>query len=271
MTMDKAAVLGCSPDTSENRSTACFAELEQELIRAMGRNEFYLHYQPLFNHDHHMVGTEALIRWCHPSRGTIAPLDFIPLAEEIGMIYSLSEWILRTACNQHIAWRNAGLPNRSISINMSLLEFQNDQIVSTLKNVLTETQIDPSCLKLELTERIIASDVAKTAQVLGKIRDLGIQIYIDDFGTGFSSLSYLKDFPLDGLKIDKSLIRDVDREPKGQLIVRAIIELAHSLHLSVVAEGVETVHQFDFLREQHCDLFQGFYLGRPVPPDQLYG
>lgn len=244
-------------------------QLENDLRRAIDRNEFVLHYQPLFNRKKEIIGTEALIRWLHPERGLISPGEFIPLAEESGLILEINEWVLRQACLQNMKWQKMGFPRIPVAVNISLLHFQQKNLVRSIQQILLETNLHPADLQLELTENIFIYDPEQALHVLQQLRDLGIRLSLDDFGTGFSSLNYLKRFPLDFLKIDRSFIKDIVQEAKDQAIVQAIIHLAHNLSLKVVAEGVETQEQLQYLQSQRCDHFQGFLLGKPVPPHAL--
>ncbi len=239
--------------------------LEDSLRHAVEHAELVVYYQPQADVDSgQVVGVEALVRWQHPDWGLVAPSQFIPLAEETGLILPLGEWVLRTACAQSKAWQEAGLPPLRLAVNLSARQFQQPDLVETIDRVLKETHLDPHCLELEITEGAAMQNVHLTTKVLHDLQGMGVRIAIDDFGTGYSSLSYLKEFPIDTLKIDQSFVRDVIADRSDAAIVSAIIAMAHSLDLKVIAEGVETRHQLAFLRQRGCDEFQGYLLARPM-------
>jgi EAL domain-containing protein (putative c-di-GMP-specific phosphodiesterase class I) len=215
------------------------------------------------------MGVEALIRWNHPNKGLVAPLHFIPLLEETGMIVEVGEWVLRAACEQNQMWRNAGLPPLLLSINLSGRQFHEPHIVELIQRVLSETGMPAEQLEVEITESVIMQHVQSTIDNLSALNDMGVKLAIDDFGTGYSSLSYLKRFPLDTLKIDKSFVRDVPLDPDDTAITRAVIAMARTLKLAVIAEGVETREQLDFLQENGCDGVQGYFFSRPLPANEL--
>jgi EAL domain-containing protein (putative c-di-GMP-specific phosphodiesterase class I) len=212
---------------------------------------------------------EALVRWQHPDMGLVSPGEFIPLAEDTGLIVALDEWVLRTACAQNKAWQEVGLPRLRVSTNLSARMFRQAGLPELVSRVLDETGLDPDCLDLELTESSVMSDAEAAAETLRSLRELGVHVSIDDFGTGYSSLNYLKKFPADCLKIDQSFVRDAATEPNDAAIVRAVITLARSLNLKVIAEGVETVEQLRFLRLLGCDEVQGYLLSRPLPAEEF--
>jgi diguanylate cyclase (GGDEF)-like protein len=240
--------------------------LENSLRRAVERDEFVVYYQPQINTEtSQLVGMEALVRWRHPELGLISPMEFIPLAEETGLIVPLGECVLRTACAQNKAWQEAGLAPLQVSVNFSPRQFQQPGLVKQVKSALDETGLDPSYLKMELTESTIMKDAELTIQTLCQLKEIGVQVSVDDFGTGYSSLSYLKRFPIDTLKIDISFVRHSTTDPKDAAIVRAIITLAHSLNLKVIAEGVETQEQLSFLSSLRCDEVQGYLFNKPLP------
>jgi diguanylate cyclase (GGDEF)-like protein len=241
-------------------------ELESDLAHALERGEFLLHYQPKVDTLTGLItGTEALLRWKHPRRGLIPPMDFIPLAEETGLIVPIGEWVLATACARNKAWQDQGLPKLSIAVNLSVRQFEDPLLLPKLTQIIHASGLDPSSLELEITESIVMAQGNSAVEVLGKLKSIGVQIAIDDFGTGYSSLAYLKRFPIDTLKMDRSFIRDIPADSGDRNITRAIISMAHSLRLKVVAEGVETAEQLKFLRIQCCDAVQGYFLYRPLP------
>lgn len=248
-------------------------DLERELRRAIERAEFVLHYQPQLDIDsNRIVGAEALVRWNHGSLGVVSPAQFIPLAEETGLIVPLSEWILAEACRQGSAWRAEGLGRLRIAVNMSGFSFKSGgpkqrSIARVIEDILARTGLGADELEIELTESMLMHDVSETLQRLADLSALGVNLAIDDFGIGYSSLNYLKRFPIDVLKIDQSFVGDLARDPNDAAIVSAIIGLAHTLDLCVVAEGVETTTQLQFLRDRRCDLYQGYLAARPLPAD----
>ncbi|HYD62693.1 MAG TPA: EAL domain-containing protein [Noviherbaspirillum sp.] len=243
--------------------------LESAMRWAIERNEFMLNYQPQADVVSGRIhGTEALIRWRHPELGMIPPAQFIPLAEETGMIVQIGEWILQTACAQAKAWQLAGLPMR-VAVNLSARQFHQGDLAETIADILRELDLPPDLLEIELTEGILMEDTSQTAAILNKLHDMGVQISIDDFGTGYSSLSYLKRLPIQILKIDQSFVRDIHTDADDRAIVTAVIALAHSMKLRVVAEGVETPEQLAFLREYACDIMQGYLFSKPVTGDEV--
>ncbi|GAX90648.1 GGDEF domain-containing protein [Effusibacillus lacus] len=240
--------------------------LETDLRKALDRQEFVLYYQPKVDmQTGQIVGMETLIRWEHPDLGTVSPAEFISLAEETGLIIPIGEWVLHTACKQNKAWQQAGFSPLRVAVNLSARQFRQTDLVATVARVLHETGLDPEYLELEITESIALENADRTIATLNELRTLGVRISIDDFGTGYSSLSYLKKFPIDTLKIDRSFVREIDTNLSDAAIVTAIITLAHSLNLKVVAEGVETPVQQAFLLKQKCDEMQGYLFSRPVP------
>ncbi len=252
---------------------AAFAQrlsLENQLRRALQREEFSLDYQPLVELTKgRIVGAEALLRWHNPHLGCVAPADFIPLAEDFGLISTIGEWVLYSACAQNRGWRKMGLPDIVVSVNLSKHQLRNRMIAQIIKDALKMTGLESGGLELELTESMVMRDPDIAASVLGSIRDLGVRIAMDDFGTGYSCLSYLMQLPLDTLKIDKSFLENlVENGPKAA-IVRTIIALARHLKLQVVAEGVERQQQMHFLGQEGCDLVQGYLTGPPVSPEQF--
>ncbi|HYS63416.1 MAG TPA: EAL domain-containing protein [Paraburkholderia sp.] len=253
-----------------NASVGARLNLERRLRRALRDNEFLLHYQPQVDIESgQIVGTEALVRWRDPEVGLVPPSSFIPVAEESGLIGPLSEWVLREACRQNKAWQDEGLPPARVSVNLSARVFQQRDIAKLVMQVLAETGLEPQYLELELTESTIMRNAEEAVSMLNELHALGIGLAIDDFGTGYSSLSYLKRFPVDRLKIDRSFVSDIGISGDDETITSAIIALAHSLKLQVIAEGVETSAQLDFLRERACDEMQGFYFAKPLSTDAI--
>lgn len=243
--------------------------LESELRQALARQEFRICYQPQVNmRTGQLVGLEALIRWEHPTRGTVSPIDFIGLAEETGIIVQIGEWVLRTACLQNKKWQEIGLPAIPVSVNLSILQFQQQGLTDLVASILCETKLESKYLELEITESM-TMDVDYATDVLLELKKLGVQISIDDFGTGYSSLLYLKKFPIDRVKIDRSFVRDMMQNPNDAAIVAAIIAMAHNLNLKVTAEGVEEQDQMSFLKMHQCDDVQGYIFSPPVPVGEV--
>jgi diguanylate cyclase (GGDEF)-like protein len=244
--------------------------LENDLRRALQRDELEVYYQPQARFENNrIVGMEALVRWNHPTRGLVSPLEFIPLAEEAGLIEPIGEWVLRTACAQLQRWIQSGLPVIRVSVNLSVKQLLQPDFTLTVERALEDTGLRPHLLELEITESTLMEHAEDTLEALERLRSLGVRLAIDDFGTGYSSLAYLKRFPVDVVKVDRSFVRDVPHDADDAAIVKGIIALAHSLRLEVVAEGVETEAQLEFLRAQACDMLQGYYLSMPVPADQF--
>ena len=244
--------------------------IEEGLRRALERQEFALHYQPKINLRTGVItGAEALIRWTHRTRGPIPPVQFIPVAEECGLIVPIGKWVLRTACAQCRAWVDAGLPVSTIAVNVSAMEFWDENFLQGLLAIFDETGLDPRYLELEVTESVLMKRAESTASVLQTLREMGVQVAVDDFGTGYSSLSYLRKFPIDTLKIDQSFVREISTSPDEAILVTTVISMARSLKLRVVAEGVETPEELAFLQAHQCDEAQGYYFSRPVLPQQL--
>ena len=244
--------------------------LESDLRHAIERQQLVLHYQPRIDAKSGLLhGVEGLIRWNHPQRGLIAPDSFIPVAEESGLIVSIGAWVIREACRQHVAWRDAGAGTIAVSINLSAVQLKNGALLATLRDVLAEFPVAPGQIEFELTESILMDDVDDTIATLHAIKALGFALSIDDFGTGYSSLNYLCRFPLDKLKIDMSFVQNIHNSPQNLAVTKAIIGLGHTLGLSVTAEGVESAADADVLRQAGCDELQGFYFARPMPLAQL--
>ena len=243
---------------------------ENRLHQAVERQELELFFQPQANLTTGQIdGVEALGRWRHPSRGLIMPEDFISLSERTGLILPLGEWVLRTACAQNAAWLRSGLQPLRLAVNLSARQLEQANLVDMVAAVLSDTQLNPDWLELEITESTTMRDPAKAIKALHDLRDLGVRISMDDFGLGYSSLAHLKDLPLDALKIDRSLISGVTNTRSCAAIVTAIVTMAEGLNLEVVAEGVETPGQLAFVKDVHCDRYQGFLLGHPEPANQL--
>lgn len=244
--------------------------IEEHLRRALERQEFTLHYQPKINiATGEVTGVEALIRWTHPTLGKVSPGQFIPVAESCGLIAPIGDWVLREACAQAQAWAKAGLPMLTVAVNVSAMQFRSETFLDNLRVILSETGLDPRYLELELTEGALMKRAELTASILSALRESGVRVAVDDFGTGYSSLSYLRKFPLDSIKIDQSFVGQITTVPDETIIVRAIISMGRSLNLRVIAEGVETQEQLDFLKAHRCDEAQGYFFSRPVPPQEL--
>jgi diguanylate cyclase (GGDEF)-like protein/PAS domain S-box-containing protein len=253
-----------------NASALQRLELESDLRHALEQGEFRLYYQPQFSGDgKRLTGTEALLRWQHPQRGLVPPGDFIPVLEELGLVVEVGDWVLRESCRQLAEWHKAKIRVPKISVNLSARQFAEGDLDQRIAQIIEQSEIAAACLELELTESILMEDVANAMQTLSSLKQLGVCIAIDDFGTGYSSLNYLKQFPIDVLKIDRSFVDGLPHGEQDGQIARAIIAMAHSLNLTVIAEGVETLAQLDFLRDHACDEVQGFLLGRPMPAQQF--
>jgi len=239
--------------------------IESALRNAVERNEFVLYYQPQIDMKTGKIcGMEALIRWQHPELGMVPPGRFISIAEETGMIVAIGAWVLRTACAQNKAWQDAGFDKLKLAVNLSARQFGAPDLIENLARVLSETGLEPKYLEIELTESLFMSDITPAVDLLHRMKALGVNLSIDDFGTGYSSLSYLSRFPIDVLKIDRSFVADITRDANDEAIVTSIIALAHNLKLAVIAEGVETAEQLDYLRRHGCDEMQGYYFSKPL-------
>jgi diguanylate cyclase (GGDEF)-like protein len=249
-------------------------QMENALRRALERKEFLLHYQQRVDlRSGALLGTEALVRWMHPEWGLVRPARFIPLAEETGLIVQIGEWVLREACRQNRAWIDEGLAPGFVSVNLSTRQFRQEGLVRTVSRILEETRLDPQLLEMEITESMVMHNVASAVATLQGLKSLGVGLSVDDFGTGYSSLAYLKDLPIDALKIDRSFVRDIGTGDDAQdgVLASAIVMLGHSLHLKVVGEGVETDAQVRFLKRHNCDEVQGFFYSEPVTPESHAG
>lgn len=240
-------------------------KLENDLRKSIERSELQLHYQPIIGLESgQIVGMEALVRWQHPEYDWISPNEFIPIAEESGLIIQIGQWVLHTACLQNKKWQKEGLPPIRMAVNLSIRQLQQKDFSKMIVEILNETKLDAAWLELEVTESIIMQNQAVVTQTLNDLRELGIKISIDDFGTGYSSLSYLRDLPIDNIKIDRVFVEDINKHLNGGAIASAVITLAHNLSMGVVAEGVETEGQLDFLQHWNCDKMQGYYFSPPV-------
>jgi diguanylate cyclase (GGDEF)-like protein/PAS domain S-box-containing protein len=240
--------------------------VEGDLRRALEREEFLLHYQPKVNLlTGEIIGAEALIRWQHPDRGLVSPCQFVPIAEDCGLIIEIGHWVLREACRQAREWQDAGLPIKRISVNVSAAEFRSKTFLEGVRDTLKETGLDASCLDLELTEGVLMKHAESTTAVLQELKTMGVHLAVDDFGTGYSSLSYLQQFPIDVLKIDQSFIQRITGDPDDSPIVSAVIDMGKNLKQRVIAEGIETHEQLAFLQAHHCEEGQGYLFSRPLP------
>ena len=244
--------------------------MENALRHALERDELLLHYQPQVDiRSGRIVGMEALLRWSHPEFGLVSPAKFIPIAEETNLIIPIGEWVLRTACAQGKRWRDQGLPVWRMAVNLSARQFRQRDLLRQVGGILRETGFDPHHLELEITESLLMQGAGQTIEILEEFDAMGIHLSLDDFGTGYSSLSYLKRFPIDTVKIDRSFVRDIHTDPNDAALASAIIAMAHSLRLSVIAEGVETEEQLAFLRERECNEYQGYYFSKPLPAGEI--
>jgi EAL domain-containing protein (putative c-di-GMP-specific phosphodiesterase class I) len=249
--------------------------IENELRDALQRNEMELHFQPQVDTDGRIVGAETLLRWHHPERGMVSPADFIPVAEETGIILALGEWVLATACAQLKSWMDATEPELredfpGIAVNVSPRQFRQQDFFQRVQHVIRQAGVDPRYIELELTEGMLIENIEDTADKMERLSDLGVRLSIDDFGTGYSSLQYLKRLHLDRIKIDQSFVRDVPADSSSATIVQTIIIMAHNLGLGIIAEGVETETELQFLRENGCYTYQGYYFSRPLPRDEYF-
>jgi diguanylate cyclase len=257
-----------------NRTMSVFSQdrldLENDLRRALPMNQFEVHYQPKSDVASGRVNSvEALLRWRHPTRGLVSPAEFIPLAEENGLILSIGEWVLREACRQARGWQRMGLPFLRVAVNVSPVQFRQSNFLQAVRTALLDFDLEPQYLEIELTETTVMDNAEGSVQILEELSRMGVVVSIDDFGTGYSSMSYLRRFPIDKLKIDRSFISDLTTNSADSSIVQAIISLAHSLRLKVVAEGVETAEQLERLREMGCDQYQGFFRSAAVPAAEI--
>lgn len=257
-----------TPDMNERKCEILL--MESSLRKGIEDGELVLHYQPQIDlFTGHIRGMEALVRWNHPQKGMVSPGDFIPLAEETGLIVPMGEWVLREACLQNKHWQQLGFKPIRITVNLSARQFLKGDLVQSVADILQETGLDPKFLELEITESMIMNDVETAIYIMNQFTELGVHLAIDDFGTGYSSLAHLKRFPLTTLKIDRAFVKDLTTNDEDEAIVRAIVALAHSLNLQVIAEGIETQEQYEFLKERGCEQGQGFLFSRPFPADEI--
>src|SRR5450631_3234262 len=244
--------------------------LESALRRALEREQFALHYQPKVDMaTGQITGVEALLRWTHPELGVLPPAQFIPLAEETGLIVPIGRWVLKEACAQNMVWQRGGLPPVSMAVNLSPRQFVDEHLLQDIDEALAASGMSAVLLQLEVTESMVMRNVSRAVKVLDAIQRRGIRLAIDDFGTGYSSMSLMKQFPIDTIKIDRSFVRDLPDDPEDKAIAQAIISMGKALGLTVVAEGVETAEQQTFLRDHACDEMQGFLFSKPLPPQQV--
>jgi EAL domain-containing protein (putative c-di-GMP-specific phosphodiesterase class I) len=247
-------------------------EVEAQMRLGLERGEFRLHYQPTFSlKDGRLTGLEALVRWQHPERGLVPPLEFVPLAEESGLIVPLGQWVIRESCRQVREWadRIPGVESIALGVNLSARQLSHPNIVRDVADALDDFRIKPELLILEITESVLVFDSAAMIQRLNELKSLGLRLAIDDFGTGYSSFAYLRRFPVDMLKIDKSFVEDVATEPTASALVEAMIRIGKTLNLLTVAEGVERPDQAEQLRRLDCDVAQGYHFSRPLPGDEI--
>ena len=274
----KQADLAMYQAKASGRNAVCFfdpamqavittrVKLETDIRQGILKGEFLLYYQPQINREGRTVGAEVLLRWPHSQRGMVSPAEFIPLAEDTGLILPLGNWVLETACTQLSLWSKAPLTqDLTLAVNVSARQFRQPDFVEYVLDLISYTGVDPKRLKLELTESLLVNDIEETTHKMIALKARGVGFSLDDFGTGYSSLSYLKRLPLDQLKIDQSFVRDLMTDPNDAAIALAVITLGHALGLTVIAEGVETQDQRDHLHNQGCDAYQGYLLGRPMP------
>jgi diguanylate cyclase (GGDEF)-like protein len=244
--------------------------LETNLRHALERNQLSLHYQPKVDLlTGQITGVEALLRWTHPDLGMLSPIQFIPLAEETGLIVPIGRWVLKEACAQNMAWQRRGLRPVSMAVNLSPRQFVDENLLQDIDDALASCGMSATLLQLEVTESMVMQNVPRAIKLLDAIQSRGIRLAIDDFGTGYSSMSLMKQFPIDTIKIDRSFVRDLPKDSEDQAIAQAIINMGKALGMTVVAEGVETSEQETFLRDHACDEMQGFLFSKPVPPDQM--
>ncbi|RYE92737.1 MAG: GGDEF domain-containing protein, partial [Oxalobacteraceae bacterium] len=249
-----------------HENAALRLQTEAQLRQALERGEFLLHYQPKLDLAGATVsGFEALLRWNHPQRGLVPPLEFVSILEDTGLILPVGEWVIGEVCRQLKAWQADGLPLAPVAINLSARQLQQDDLAGAIERIVVGAGVAPTLLEFELTESMLMTNPEAAVETLSRIKALGMRLSVDDFGTGYSSLAYLKRFPLDALKIDRTFVRDLPHDSDDALITKAVIRLAHSLNLKVVAEGVENIEQIRELEKYNCDEIQGYYISRPLP------
>jgi EAL domain-containing protein (putative c-di-GMP-specific phosphodiesterase class I) len=244
--------------------------IETNLRFALERNELSLHYQAKVDFKTNTInGVEALLRWQNPYLGSVTPLQFIPVAEESGLIIPIGRWVMNTACAQNVAWQRDGLPPVCIAVNLSLRQLMDEFLIGDIKKALNDSGMEPNLLELEITESMLMQNPTRMIAVLARIKELGVRLALDDFGTGYSSLAQIKHFPVDTLKVDRSFIRNIPKDTEDRAITEAIIAMGKTLSLTVVAEGVETEEQMNFLKDHSCDEMQGYYFSKPIIPEQF--
>lgn len=261
-------------DTEMRQQIMEYSQLENELRIAIAENQLVVYYQPIISlTEKETTGFEALVRWLHPEKGLISPAKFIPIAEETGLIIDIDLWVLQEACQQLKIWQEQRIYSSSltVSVNLSSKHFVQPDCVQKIEEILEKVNIEPNCIKLEITESILIENAPSAAKIISELRGLEIAVSLDDFGTGYSSLSYLQKFPLDVLKIDRCFVRNLHQNPKNATIAKALIEIAHQLNLKVVAEGVETQEELAFLSQYNCDTVQGYFFSLPVATTELVG
>jgi EAL domain-containing protein (putative c-di-GMP-specific phosphodiesterase class I) len=257
-----------SPDM--NQSAKARIKVETKLRHAVKNSALQLYYQPQYNLDTaEMTGMEALIRWNDKEMGLVSPKDFIPVAEETGMIIEIGDWVLHSACLQGKIWQDQGFQHLSLGVNLSVRQFFDPHLVDKIKSALETTRFDPTCLELEITETAMMHDTDRAVLIMNEIKEMGIKISLDDFGTGYSSLVHLKLFHVDTLKIDQVFIRNADLKGRDGAIISSIIDMCHKLQIKAVAEGVETIESLTFLKEKKCHLAQGFFFSPPLPVEKF--
>jgi EAL domain-containing protein (putative c-di-GMP-specific phosphodiesterase class I) len=257
-------------DPQMQESINIHAALDADLRKALEKQEFQLYYQIQIDSTGRKLGAEALIRWLHPERGLVSPADFIPLAEETGLILPIGQWVMQSACAQIKSWEHDALTSGiALSVNVSAKQFHQADFVTQVRNIVQMLAINPQQLKIEITESMLLENIDATIETMVELKDIGIGFSLDDFGTGYSSLQYLKRLPIDQLKIDQSFVRDIVTDSSDMAIVRTIIAMAQSLNLDVIAEGVETEEQRQFLLDAGCTQFQGYLFGKPLPIEQF--
>jgi len=246
--------------------------LESSLRRAVERGELLLLYQPRVGvRDGQVTAVEALMRWQHPTQGMIGPSEFVPVAEDAGLIAAIGEWALHSVCRQARAWRDQGLPLLRVAVNLTPKQFQLESLIQVVREALHHTALDPARIELEITEEMVNRNPERAVRLLGQLKEIGVRVVVDGFGTGYSSLSFLKRLPIDSVKIDRSLIVDLPRNNDAAALTRGVVAMAHSLGLTVTAEGVETREQWEFLHQQGCEEMQGNYFSAPVAADLVPG